>query len=129
EPGTDDELLNVDVADLIDVNAPAPDAARLTAALDEAMNGLGLQHRMVVVDAATVETLYDCGGAGSIVPASTLQLFIAMNVLQLLVINHRFSTADPYAPESGLTLVGGGDGLLALGESTGETVGYAGLAD
>ena len=129
EPATDDELLNDDVADLIDVNAPAPDAARLTAALDEAMNGSGLQHRMVVVDAATGETLYDRGGDDSIVPASTLKLFTAMNVLQHLDINYRFTTAAQYAPESGLTLVGGGDGLLALGESTEETVGYAGLAD
>ena len=129
EADTDDELLNDDVADLIDVNAPAPDAARLTAALDEAMNGSGLQHRMVVVDAATGETLYDRGGDDSIVPASTLKLFTAMNVLQHLDINHRFTTAAQYAPETGVTLVGGGDGLLALGESTGETVGYAGLAD
>src|SRR5699024_9531815 len=80
EPATDDELMNDDVADLIDANAPAPDAARLTAALDEAMDGARLQHRMVVVDAATGETLYDRGGDDSIVPASTLNLFTTMNV-------------------------------------------------
>ncbi|GAA4478886.1 D-alanyl-D-alanine carboxypeptidase [Enteractinococcus fodinae] len=129
EPETNDDLLDDGVADLIDVNAPAPDAHQLTAVLDEAMGELGLGHRMLVVDAATGETLYDRGGQDSVVPASTLKLFTGISLLHHLDPNHRFVTAARYTPSQGVTLVGGGDGLLALGESTGSTVGYAGLAD
>ena len=129
EANTDDALLHDDVANLMNVNAPAPGVDQLGAALDEAMGSLGLQHRMVVVDAATGETLYDRGGDDQIVPASTLKLFTAVNLLQHLETSHRFTTSAQYAPDTGVTLVGGGDGLLALGESTGSTVGYAGLAD
>src|SRR5690625_1728697 len=128
-PEPETGLVDEDVAELIDANAPAPDPQQLSAALDEAMGTLGLQHRMVVVDAATGETLYDRGGDDAVVPASTLKLFTAVNLLRHLDTDHRFSTVAQYAPDSGLTLVGGGDGLLALGESTDATVGYAGLAD
>lgn len=124
-----DELVDDDVANLLNVKAPAPDAPQLNAALDDTMNSLGLQHRMLVVDAATGETLYDRGGDDAIVPASTLKLYTAVNVLHHLDPDHRFTTTAQYAPVHGLSLVGGGDGLLALGESTGSTVGYAGLAD
>lgn len=129
DPATNDDLLADDVAELIDVNAPALDAQQVTATLDETMSALGLGHRMVVVDAATGATLYDRGGNDSVVPASTLKLFTAINLLEHLDTDHRFVTAAQYAPDHGVTLVGGGDGLLALGESTGSTVGYAGLAD
>ena len=129
EADTDEDLIDDDVADLLNVNAPKPDAQQLASGLDAAMNELSLNHRMVVIDAATGETLYDRGGADAIVPASTLKLFTAINVLQYLDTNHRFVTAARYSPNEGVTLVGGGDGLLATGESTGSTVGYAGLAD
>lgn len=129
DPESDADLIDDDVAELIDVNAPAPDAQQLSSALDEAMAALSLQHRMVVVDAATGETLYDRGGNDPVVPASTLKLFTGINLLHHLDTTHRFVTAAHYGPTEGVTLVGGGDGLLALGESTGETVGYAGLAD
>lgn len=129
ESDTDDDLLDDGVAELINVNAPAPDAQQLSAALDEAMGELALGHRMLVVDAATGETLYDRGGQDSVVPASTLKLFTGISLLHQLDPSHRFVTAARYAPNQGVTLVGGGDGLLALGESTGSTVGHAGLAD
>ena len=129
EADTDDDLIDDDVAALINVNAPKPDAQQLSSMLDEARNGLSLNHRMVVVDAATGETLYDRGGEDAIVPASTLKLFTAINVLHHLDTNHRFVTAARYAPNEGVTLVGGGDGLMATGEGTGTTVGHAGLAD
>ena len=129
EADTADDLIDDDVAGLLNVNAPKPDAQQLAAALDDANNGLSLNHRMVVVDAATGETLYDRGGSDAIVPASTLKLFTAINVLQYLETDHRFVTTARYTPTEGVTLVGGGDGLLATGQGTGSTVGYAGLAD
>lgn len=129
EADTEDDLVDDGVAELINVNAPAPDAQQLTAAVDETMGELGLDHRMLVVDAVTGETLYDRGGQDAVVPASTLKLFTGISLLGQLDPSHRFVTAARYAPTQGVTLVGGGDGLLALGEGTGSTVGYAGLAD
>lgn len=129
EAEQDDELLTDDVADLLNVNAPIPDPEQLAAALDDATAELGLHHRMMVADAATGQTLYESGGADAIVPASTLKLFTAVSVLEHLDTTHRFTTSATYAPGDGVTLVGGGDGLLSTGEGTGTTVGYAGLAD
>jgi len=129
ENTTDRDQVADDVDKLINVNAPIPDTGQLTTALDEARANLALNHRMLVVDAATGATLYDVGGQDAIVPASTLKLFTAINTLHHLDTSHRFTTSATYDPAQGVTLIGGGDGLLSNGESTGETVGYAGLAD
>ena len=129
EDTTDHDHVLDDVDQLINVNAPIPDTGQLAAALEEASDTLTLNHRMLVVDAATGETLYDTGGQDPIVPASTLKLFTAISVLHHLDAEHRFTTSASYDPAAGVTLVGGGDGLLSNGESTGETVGYAGLTD
>lgn len=126
---TADKLIDAKVAELINVNAPLPEAAQLAGKLDETLADLTLTHRMVVVDAATGETLYDRGGNAPVVPASTVKLFTGVAALDQLDWQHRFTTSATYTAERGVTLVGGGDGLLALGEGTGTTVGYAGLAD
>ena len=129
ENTTDRDQVADDVDKLINVNAPIPDTGQLTTARTEARANLALNHRMLVVDAATGATLYDVGGQDAIVPASTLKLFTAINTLHHLDTSHRFTTSATYDPAQGVTLIGGGDGLLSNGESTGETVGYAGLAD
>ncbi|NWN87444.1 MAG: D-alanyl-D-alanine carboxypeptidase [Micrococcaceae bacterium] len=125
-----DEVLDIEnVSELVNVNAPRPDTEQLTRALNTEMGELNLNNRMVVVDAATGNTLYDAGGQDQIVPASTLKLFTAATVLEHLDTDHRFATSASYSTDSGVVLTGGGDGLLATGEGTGETMGYAGLAD
>ncbi len=129
ENATDHEHVADDVDKLINVNAPIPDAGQLAGALNEARADLNLSHRMLVMDAATGQTLYDVGGQDPIVPASTLKLFTAVSALHHLDTTHRFTTSASYDAAQGITLIGGGDGLLANGTSTGEAVGYAGLAD
>lgn len=129
ESATDDDAAIENVSELVNVEAPKPDVEQLTATLDEAMDELGLLNRMAVVDVASGETLYDVGGDDTIVPASTLKLFTAATVVEHLGLDHRFVTSAGYDPAAGVVLIGGGDGLLSTGESTGETMGYAGLAD
>ncbi|MDN6427501.1 MAG: hypothetical protein L0K25_09970, partial [Acidipropionibacterium jensenii] len=41
----------------------------------------------------------------------------------------RTYTRRRYDPATGAVLIGGGDGMLSTGESTGRTMGHAGLAD
>lgn len=129
ENDTNQDLVADDVDQLLNVNAPMPDPEQLASTLEAATADLSLRHRMLVVDAATGQTLYDAGGHDPIVPASTLKLYTAISTLHHLDPNHRFSTAASYDPTRGVTLIGGGDGLLSNGQSTGETVGYAGLGD
>lgn len=124
-----DDLVTPDTDQLVNVNAPIPDAETLAAAVEATTADLGLSHRVHVVDAATGQVLVNRGGADSIVPASTLKLFTAMSALHHLDAHHRFTTSATYEAASGVTLIGGGDGLLATRESTGNTVGYAGLTD
>ena len=101
ESDTDDDLLDDGVAELINVNAPAPEAQQLSAALDEAMGELALGHRMLVVDAATGETLYDRGGQDSVVPASTLKLFTGISLLHTPGPQPSFRHRGPICPEPG----------------------------
>ena len=133
EPHTDshndDALVTDDVAELVNVNAPLPDADKLATVLDDAIHDTEYKNRMVVADVATGETLYDNGGDDPIVPASTLKLFTAVSALDQLGADHRFTTSAGYDPAQGVVLTGGGDGLLSAGAGTGETVGYAGLTD
>ena len=129
ENTSDHDLVADNLDQLINVNAPIPEPGQLATALDEAVATLTLNHRMLVVDAATGRALYDTGGQDQIVPASTLKLFTAISALHHLDTHHRFTTSASYDPTQGVTLIGGGDGLLSNGASTGETVGYAGLAD
>ena len=117
EHTTDQDLVDDDVDELVNVNAPLPDTTRLAAALDEARADLALNHKMLVVDAATGATLYDAGGQDAIVPASTLKLFTAVSALHHLDTDHRFTTSASYEPDRDVTLIGGGDGLLSNGES------------
>lgn len=129
EPDTDEDLSFETIAELVNVNAPKPEADVLAAELDDAIDDSQYANRVTVADVATGEVLYEHGGADAIVPASTLKLFTAVSALEQLGADHRFVTSAGYDPDQGVVLIGGGDGLLSTGESTGETVGYAGLAD
>lgn len=84
----------------------------------------------IVQDALTGQVLFDRGGAENRVPASNLKLLTALAALRTLGPDHRFSTRVVPGPEAGqVVLVGGGDVLLAAGESRPQsTMGHAGLA-
>ena len=129
-PEADTDDVSVDnMHELVDVTAPKPNTDELTAALNDEIGDLEYAHRLTVADVATGEVLYDAGGDDAIVPASTLKLFTAVSALEHLDTDHRFVTSAAYDPATGVVLIGGGDGMLSTGESTGRTMGHAGLAD
>jgi D-alanyl-D-alanine carboxypeptidase/D-alanyl-D-alanine-endopeptidase (penicillin-binding protein 4) len=84
----------------------------------------------MVQDALTGQVLFDRGGAESRVPASNLKLLTAVAALRTLGPDHRFATkVVPGSAAGEVVLVGGGDVLLAAGESKPDQVmGHAGLA-
>lgn len=111
--------------------APMPGRGVLAKRLDAALIAAGEGgFTGVVRDALTGKVLYDDGANQPRVPASNTKLLTAVTVLDALGAEHRFSTTvvqgeDPRE----LTLVGGGDVLLAAGESDPDAVmGHAGLA-
>ena len=128
EADTDDVTVD-NMHELVDVTAPKPNTDELTAALNDEIGDLEYAHRLTVADVATGEVLYDAGGDDAIVPASTLKLFTAVSALEHLDPDHRFVTSAGYDSATGVVLIGGGDGMLSTGESTGRTMGHAGLAD
>jgi D-alanyl-D-alanine carboxypeptidase/D-alanyl-D-alanine-endopeptidase (penicillin-binding protein 4) len=84
----------------------------------------------LVQDAATGQVLFDRGGADSRVPASNMKLLTAAAALRSLGPDRRLSTTAVAGPTPGsVVLTGGGDVLLASGESSAENVmGHAGMA-
>ncbi|MFF1252210.1 D-alanyl-D-alanine carboxypeptidase/D-alanyl-D-alanine-endopeptidase [Pseudarthrobacter sp. NPDC058329] len=84
----------------------------------------------LVQDALTGQVLFDRGGSDNRVPASNMKLLTAVAALRALGPERRFTTSVKSGPAAGqVVLVGGGDVLLAPGESNGEQVmGHAGLA-
>ena len=124
EADTDDNM-----AEFVDVTAPQPSSDELGAALHEEITDMEYTHRLRVADVASGEVLYNAGGEDPIVPASTLKLFTGVSVLEQLGTDHRFVTSAGYDPATGVMLIGGGDGMLSTGESTGRTMGRAGLGD
>lgn len=111
--------------------APIPDSQVLTAALDNRLSARDQGgFTGVVLDALTGEVLYDDGGDQARVPASNLKLLTAVTALDALGADHRFQTTVVRGQDPGtVVLVGGGDVLLANGESDPDAVmGHAGLA-
>ncbi|MGN7150619.1 D-alanyl-D-alanine carboxypeptidase/D-alanyl-D-alanine endopeptidase [Arthrobacter sp. SAFR-179] len=115
----------------LQASAPVPLQAAVTAQIEPALkvDGGGTFTGMVQ-DALTGQVLFDRGGAESRVPASNLKLLTAVAALRTLGPDHRFTTKVVPGPAAGqVMLVGGGDVLLAAGESQPEQVmGHAGLA-
>ncbi|WAP51912.1 D-alanyl-D-alanine carboxypeptidase [Arthrobacter sp. ATA002] len=103
----------------------APDTDTLKDLLDAelAVSGSGTFHG-TVLDALTGEVLYDLDGGTAVTPASSLKILTAAAALSDLGADTRFETAV-YAGNAPSTIVlkGGGDVLLAAGESDGESDG------
>lgn len=129
ESDTAEDVSIDNASELVNLDAPKPDADELSAVLNDAISDMEYAHRVMVTDVATGDVLYDRGGDDAIVPASTLKLYTAVSALERLGADHRFVTSASYNPADGVALVGGGDGLLSTAEGTGEIMGYAGLAD
>jgi len=112
-------------------SAPVPLPSAVAAQVDPVLkaDGGGTFTGMVQ-DALTGQVLYDRGGTEGRVPASNLKLLTAVAALRTLGPDHRFTTKVVQGPAAGqVVLVGGGDVLLAAGESQPEQVlGHAGLA-
>lgn len=94
-------------------NAPIPTTAGLTSALSATINrpALGTVGAWVG-DPATGATLFDAQGNTPLLPASTLKLLTAVTALKLLTPTHRIATRV-VVDGSTLTLIGGGDAMLA----------------
>ena len=111
--------------------APVPDPVSLAAQLNATLktDGAGT-FSGVVQDAATGTILFDRSGDEARIPASNMKLLAAASALRALGPDRRFSTRVVAGPAPGtVVLAGGGDVLLAAGESNpGEVLGHAGLA-
>ncbi len=111
--------------------APVPDAAALAARLDATLktDGAG-SFTGVVQDAVTGEVLFDRSADEGRAPASNIKLLTAAAALRTLGPDRRFSTRAVTGSAPGtVVLTGGGDVLLAAGESAPDAVlGHGGLA-
>jgi D-alanyl-D-alanine carboxypeptidase/D-alanyl-D-alanine-endopeptidase (penicillin-binding protein 4) len=115
----------------LDASASIPAASRVTAQVEPLLQtDGGGTFTGLVQDAVTGQVLFDRGGSENRVPASNMKLLTAVAALRSLGPDHRFTTTVIAGPAAGeVVLVGGGDVLLAPGESDGEQVmGHAGLA-
>ena len=133
--------------DPLSSSAPVPLPVQVAAKLDPVLKtDGGGTFTGVVQDAATGQVLFDRNSAASRIPASNMKLLTAAAALRAIGPESRFSTKAVAGPEPGaaqapatgpgaadatrtVVLVGGGDVLLAAGESDKDTVlGHAGLA-
>jgi serine-type D-Ala-D-Ala carboxypeptidase/endopeptidase (penicillin-binding protein 4) len=109
-------------------DAPLPDAAALTSAVEAAIKGHHGTYNVVVQDVATGENLVDRNASTPATPASSLKLLTGAAALASFEPGHRFTTTATLDSEHRLRLVGGGDALLGAGASQpGEVAGHAGL--
>lgn len=108
-----------------------PDRAAVTAQLQPLLtpDGDG-SFTGLVQDAITGDVLFDQGASAARVPASNLKLLTAVAALRTLGPDHRFSTTVVAGSNPNqVVLVGGGDVLLAAGDSAADQVrGRTGLA-
>lgn len=116
----------------LDPEAPMPSSAALSAMVtsmvaDPAMEGASVSAS--VIDVASGTELLDHSAASGVTPASSNKLLTAQASLSLMGADHTLSTTT-VLQGSTLTLVGGGDVLLAedKGDPT-ATAGRAGLGD
>lgn len=109
-------------------DAPLPDTATLTRALEERIAGSQGRYTVSVRDVVSGEQLVDLDAATVGAPASSLKLLTGSAALNVLGADHRFATTAVLAEDSRVTLVGGGDVLLGSGASDDDAVnGHAGL--
>lgn len=111
------------------INAPAPAAAGVQAAIDKVLTDANLGSRVgiSVVDVASGEGLYDRDSDAPITPASTTKLITAVTVLAARGPAYQIPTRVTAGANPGeVVLVGGGDPTLAVG-ATGSYPGAARL--
>lgn len=115
----------------LSTKAPLPDAAKLGAALDEALklDAVG-QFSAYVTDASTGKVLYSHDGGSARTPASNLKLLTATAALTSLGAGTRLETSVVAGDTpNALVLKAGGDAMLSDGASDPSAVmGHAGLA-
>ncbi|MGZ4664731.1 MAG: D-alanyl-D-alanine carboxypeptidase/D-alanyl-D-alanine endopeptidase [Frankiaceae bacterium] len=101
----------------LDVGAPLPSAARLTAVLTPLLSSpaLGGLPGALVVDARSGTVLLDLRGHDPMAPASTAKLIVGAGALLVLGPDARIDTKVVQAPDGSLYLVGGGDTTLTTG--------------
>ena len=115
----------------LSATAPLPAGAALAAQLNGTLkpDGAGT-FTGIVQDAISGKVLFDRGADKARIPASNMKLLTAGAALRVLGPDRRFSTRVVAGPTPGsVVLTGGGDVLLAAGESApGAVLGRAGLA-
>ncbi|TCC59546.1 D-alanyl-D-alanine carboxypeptidase/D-alanyl-D-alanine-endopeptidase [Kribbella pittospori] len=101
----------------------APTAAGVQKVLAPILSdpALGKHRGIYVYDASRGKAVYSAGTATPYVPASTMKLLTTVSALETLGPDHRFTTRVVSGAGSSLTLVGGGDPLLATKRSTDPT--------
>jgi D-alanyl-D-alanine carboxypeptidase/D-alanyl-D-alanine-endopeptidase (penicillin-binding protein 4) len=94
----------------------APTAAGIKAALSAAFSdpSLGPHHGVYVYDASRAKPLLSLNATTPYVPASTMKLLTTVSALETLGADHTFTTKAVSGAKGSVTLVGGGDPLLAL---------------
>lgn len=116
----------------LDPGAPSPSRDQLQAAVDALATDpvLGPSVGVVVSDALTGEVLASATPSTPRVPASIQKLFTAAAALSTLDADDVLTTTVTQAAPGRLTLVGGGDMMLAAGTGDPSAVsGHAGLED
>ncbi|MFV0633687.1 D-alanyl-D-alanine carboxypeptidase/D-alanyl-D-alanine-endopeptidase [Demequina sp.] len=120
----------------LSADAPVPSASALQQAAEQVRSDerTGESTNVSVLDALTGEVLADVSAADTQVPASSTKLLTALSAVADLGADYTMTTAATWdAASQTLTLVAGGDMLLAAGEGHygegDDANGWAGLAD
>lgn len=121
-----------DTLQVLDAAAPLPDAATLQAAVDAfvADPRMGTSTGVVVADALTGKVLASSTPEVARVPASIQKLLTAAAALNAVGYDRTLTTTVTQSSPETITLVGGGDMMLAAGAGDPAAVnGHAGLDD
>lgn len=121
-----------DTLDVLDATAPVPDAASVQVAVDALVADprMGTSTGVVVADSLTGEVLASATPDSPRVPASIQKLLTAAAALDAVGYDRVLTTTVTQSAPGQITLVGGGDMMLAAGSGDPEAVnGRAGLDD
>lgn len=116
----------------LDTSAPLPAAAAVQAAVDALVVDprMGTSTGVVVADALTGEVLASATPTTARIPASIQKLLTAVAALAAVGSEHVLTTTVTQSTPGTITLVGGGDMMLAAGAGDPDVVnGHAGLTD
>ena len=121
-----------DTLSVLDATAPLPAAATVQAAVDALVADprMGASTGVVVADALTGQVLAAATPDVARVPASIQKLLTAAAALNAVGYDHVLTTTVTQSAPGQITLVGGGDMMLAAGAGDPDAVnGHAGLDD